>query len=43
MHINFGRSDILKKRIAAEWEPAKGVLVSWPPLLPRKIFEEFNN
>ncbi|HJB35407.1 MAG TPA: agmatine deiminase family protein [Candidatus Blautia merdipullorum] len=32
----------MKKRIAAEWEPAKGVLVSWPPLLPRKIFEEFN-
>lgn len=32
----------MKKRIAAEWEQAKGVLVAWPPLLPKKLFQEFN-
>ena len=26
---------------AAEWEPALGVLVSWPPYLPRELFVEF--
>lgn len=32
----------MKKRIAAEWEPAMGVLVAWPPLLPKKLFQELN-
>ena len=27
-------------RVAAEWEPALGVLVSWPPYLPRQLFVE---
>lgn len=27
-------------RVAAEWEPALGVLVSWPPYLPRALFVE---
>lgn len=26
-------------RVAAEWEPAVGVLVSWPPYLPRQLFQ----
>ena len=33
----------MKKRIAAEWEPALGVLVAWPPLIPKKLFKEFNS
>lgn len=32
----------MKKRIVAEWEPALGVLVAWPPLVPQKLFKEFN-
>ncbi|MBN1409861.1 MAG: agmatine deiminase family protein [Spirochaetales bacterium] len=28
-------------RMAAEWEPAIGVLVRWPPYLPRNLFVEF--
>lgn len=32
----------MKKRMAAEWEPAKGVLVAWPPLLPKGLFRELN-
>ena len=32
----------MKKRIAAEWEPVKGVLVAWPPLLPKRLFKAFN-
>lgn len=27
-------------RVAAEWEPAAGVLVSWPPYLPSALFVE---
>ncbi|MCP3917230.1 MAG: agmatine deiminase family protein [bacterium] len=27
-------------RVAAEWEPALGVLVRWPPYLPRDLFVE---
>lgn len=33
----------MKKRIAAEWEPAKGVLVAWPPLIPKLLFKELNH
>lgn len=27
-------------RLAAEWEPAKGVLIAWPPSLPQKLIVE---
>lgn len=30
----------MKKRLAAEWEPAIGVMVAWPPAVPRSLFEE---
>lgn len=29
-------------RVAAEWEPALGVLVSWPPLLPHRLLVEIS-
>lgn len=35
------RKTDMKKRIAAEWEPAVGVMVAWPPAVPRALFEEF--
>ena len=31
----------MKKRLAAEWEPAKGVMVTWPLLLPHSLIVEF--
>jgi len=30
----------LKRRIAAEWEPAVGVIVAWPPSVPRSLVQE---
>ena len=27
----------MKKRIAAEWEPARGVMVAWPASLPKAL------
>lgn len=32
----------MKKRLAAEWEPVKGVMVSWPLLLPHQLIVEFS-
>lgn len=31
----------MKTRIAAEWEPALGVMVAWPPAIPRALVQEF--
>lgn len=31
----------MKKRIAAEWEPAVGVMVAWPPAIPHALYQEF--
>ena len=31
----------MKKRIAAEWEPAIGVMFAWPLFLPHKLVQEF--
>lgn len=32
----------MKRRIAAEWEPVKGVLAAWPLLLPHQLIVEFS-
>lgn len=31
----------MKKRIAAEWEPAIGVMVAWPLIVPRSLVEAY--
>lgn len=31
----------MKKRIAAEWEPAIGVMVAWPFIVPRSLVEAY--
>lgn len=36
-------SPSLQTRIAAEWEPAIGVLISWPPSIPHKLLQELAN
>ena len=30
----------MKRRLAAEWEPAIGVMVAWPPVIPHTLFVE---
>ena len=26
----------MKRRLAGEWEPIKGVMLAWPPVIPNK-------
>lgn len=33
----------MKRRIAAEWEPALGTMVSWPPALPAALLRDLAN
>ncbi len=40
-HNNY--LEITKNRMAAEWEPAKGVFFVWPPVIPKELIIEFAN